>query len=188
MPVFLKVDCENLRIILTLKIWVGPNVPAKHIKAIRKAVRERLNPTKPPLYYFRCRVYIRIEISRAKNQPNSYDQFKINGSYPDGGGATLQPGGGLFAPGSRKFIGVSTLPDGSMKPSTISHELGHALGINDPEPTTPWDKDGINDDHIREIFDNGSMRLPDGTLVGWHASAHCCRATHHAVTTRVRGD
>jgi hypothetical protein len=186
MTTALDVDCEKLEIKLTIKLWVG-NLANQHIQAIRQAVRQRLNPN-PPLRYFRCRVVVDVEISRAAARPKNHHHFELTPPSPQGGGATMQPGGGVFSPASSKYVGISPLPNGALKPETISHELGHTLGINDPAPTAKWDENGFTDAHITELFDNGSIRLPDGRLVGWHASAHCCRATHGAVTDRETGD
>lgn len=179
-----EVDCPNKRITLTVNLFVegmGVAVTPQMLQTIRQAINQAWNPT-PRHKYFDCEIHVVLDIltraDRPAGAPPGYNKLRISklalGGGPLGGGATSAPA--PLSPEKDSTTDVTLDPQGNLRPSTIAHELGHQLGIDDPQPTVNWDKNGITPAHIREIIDDATHRRANGSQVGWAVRASCCRA------------
>lgn len=189
----LKVDCEKKEIELTCHIVLSDNFTAADKTALENAIAKFWNPT-PPLMYYNCKVVVKLhlvtkkELDALKNKKKEdltedekrllkeapfFDKWDVSqGGGVAGGGGTLHTGEGN-RPGTSHRVGLSRDDNGQLKPETISHELGHCLGIDDPAPTDKWDKNGIQPAHIREIIRRGSVKHA-GEWRGWRPKVTCC--------------
>ncbi|MDX2119795.1 MAG: hypothetical protein SF070_01905 [Gemmatimonadota bacterium] len=194
MAVTLDVDCPNRVITLTWRVWADQSVPAADAARVKQQVEQAWNPT-PPLRYRRCKVRFRVDLKQFPNPnqaPASYDRLSKDTldpaaelDSPAGMGATLQPGGGDFAPGSTKHVALFFPGNPAFFDWNIpAHEAGHAAGISDPAPDVPWDESGITDLHIRTIIDRGSLYTTERGWIGWRHTAFCCSASADAITER----
>lgn len=177
----LRVDCKKKKIVLVCKIWDGGRIGPTTQKRIRDAVNQIWNRT-PPLKYANCTVTVELEFSDAAVRPEKFDEWQLS-PVPDpaGGGATGFQGDNSPLKFHRTVI--TPLPNGRLKPSTVAHELGHGMGLDDGlRGAIKWDKDGIKDEHVERIIELGG-RDSEGR---WLVDTRCCRgAVRFADVDRV---
>ena len=176
----LRCDCDRKIITLTWKVWFPFGLRANHERALRDAIDRFWNPT-PPLKYYDCDIRVVVVIDKTSfDRPPEFDECQIKEPAPLGGGNTGWQGESSPRKPHKMFI--SPLPDGTLKDTTIAHELGHCMGLEDElRGAKKWDRNGITEEHIREIIRKGS-RDSDGR---WLPATRCCRgAVRHAVIDR----
>jgi hypothetical protein len=180
MATTMKVDCNSKppTITFTWHVWAPASFSVADIQTIKDAVDKFWNKTE--IRYFNCLIKVVVDIvserDRKDKKPDEYDELTDAGKggkgEPHGGGATMSTGS--ESAGSHHKIGLSRQDDGTLKPETIAHELGHAMGIPDPTATTKWDKDGIKPSDIFQILKGRSIEV-SGQWHGWLEQASCCR-------------